>query len=562
MGHFQILQTILMMIPGILFVCHNLALNFTAVVPEHHCQLQNKTSPESLLLGDGRDEDLLRISIPMDKAGKPEMCLRFTEPQWQLLNPNATEETRPATEDCLDGWVYDKSISPSSIITEWDLVCERKSLKSVTQIIFMGGQQVGTVFFGILSDRFGRRTMLLWSSLMATITGACTALMPTLAGFTVFTFFTGAGVMGFLLTSNCLTLEWTPTEKRIFVNACNTYAFTIGQIVLATWAYLVQEWRWLQFSISVACGIIVLFSLYVDRTANKLSNKALPESACWLIAHNKLHKAVKTLQKVAWINGQKKERRKLTPEGIMSYIQEDLTTVKPTSHLRDLFRTPGICKITLSVLFGWFARGFSFYGMVLDLQKFGFSIHLVQVLFALIDFPARLLTAFSLSYMGRRFTLIFCTVFSGLMILIGIFVPQDLTALRMTLSVLGKGGLAGAISSDFLYTLELYPTEIRQMGMSVGIFASRIGSLMAPVIFIVGSYIPILQPLLFGILPILSAFAISFRIDTRGLPLLDTIQETENRIKKAQSLKGNVSKDVQERPAFLLPEMSPAESTV
>ncbi|XP_003341961.4 solute carrier family 22 member 20-like [Monodelphis domestica] len=549
MGRFQFLLTALMSIPGILFVCHTILLNFTGVVPEHHCQLQNHTSPESPLLGDGRD-GTLRVYIPMDKAGKPEMCLRFTEPQWQLLNANVTEEARPATEDCLDGWVYDKSVSSSSIVTEWDLVCEWKSLKYVAQIIYMGGQQAGTVMFGILSDRLGRRTMLLWSSLMATITGTCTALMPSFAGYVIFQFLTGAGTMGLLLTSNCLTLEWTPTGKRIFVNACNTYAFTIGQIVVAAWAYLVQEWRWLQFSISIACGIIVLFSL------------VLPESACWLITHNKLHTAMKSLQKVAWINGHKEEGRKLTPEGIMSHIQEDLTTVKPTSHLRDLYRTPGICKITLSVLFAWLSRGFSFYGLVLDLQKFGFSIYLVQVLFALIDFPARLLTAISLSYMGRRFTLIFCTVFSGLMTLIGIFVPQDLTALRMTLSVLGKGGLAGAISSDFLYTLELYPTEIRQIGMSVGVFASRVGSLLAPVVFIIGIYIPILQPLLFGIVPLLSAIAISFRIETRGLPLLDTIQETENRIKKAQSLKGNVSKDVQEGPAFLLPEMSPAESTV
>ncbi|XP_043829242.1 solute carrier family 22 member 12-like [Dromiciops gliroides] len=117
-GHFQVLQIALMFIIGILFTCQNYIENFTAVVPEHHCRLQNQTSVEAPFLGDGSNTDLLNVSIPMDKHGKPETCLRFTELQWQLLNPNATEQTRLDTEDCLDGWVYDKSVFSSSIVIE------------------------------------------------------------------------------------------------------------------------------------------------------------------------------------------------------------------------------------------------------------------------------------------------------------------------------------------------------------------------------------------------------------------------------------------------------------
>ncbi|XP_036618575.1 solute carrier family 22 member 20-like [Trichosurus vulpecula] len=562
MGRFQILQTALLLIPGMLFSCHVLIQNFIAVVPEHHCRLQNQTSAKSPFLGDGRDRDLLQVSIPMDKSGKPETCLRFTEPQWQFLNPNGTEQASLDTEDCLDGWVYDKSVFSSSIVIEWDLVCERKSLPSIAQAIYVGGQQAGSVVFGILSDRFGRRTVLLWSSLMAMIAGACAAFVPTFAGYVLFRFLTGAGLIGIILTRNCLTLEWTPPEKRILVTTCNAYAFPLGAILLSGWAYLVREWRWLQFSTSVSFGISLLLALYVDRTANALSSQALPESARWLITHNNLQAAVKTLQKVAWINGQKEQGSNLTPEVVMSHIQEDLTTVKPKYSLRDLFQTPGMCKMTLCVMFGWFACGFSFYGMNLDLQKYGFSIYLVQVLFALIDFPTRLLGATSMSHLGNRFTFIFCAVFSGCMIILGIFVPQDMAALRLTLGVLGKGSLGTTFFCVHLYTFELYPTEIRQRGMSVGMFSGRIGALMTTLVFIIGSHSPILQPLFFGIVPILSAIGVFFLTETHGLPLLETIQETENRMKRAQSLTGNASEDVQERPALLIPEMPEAESTV
>lgn len=36
---------------------------------------------------------------------------------------------------------------------QWDLVCEHKSLKSIAQSIYMTGQLVGAIAFGIFSDR-------------------------------------------------------------------------------------------------------------------------------------------------------------------------------------------------------------------------------------------------------------------------------------------------------------------------------------------------------------------------------------------------------------------------
>ncbi|XP_074132085.1 solute carrier family 22 member 6-B-like [Sminthopsis crassicaudata] len=238
-----------------------------AVVPEHHCRIQNQTSAETLFLGDGRDRDLLKVSIPMDKAGKPERCLRFTGPQWQLLNPNATEQARLDTEGCLDGWVYDKSVFSSSIVTKWDLVCERKLLVPITQTVFVGGQLAGSIVFGILSDRFGRRTMLQWSSLLAAIADTAIAFVPTFAAYVIFRFFLGIALIGTNLTRFCLTVEWTPIEKQVLLHTCNMYVFT-----------------------------------------------ALPESARWLITHNKFLMALKALQKVAWINGHKEQGRTLTPE--------------------------------------------------------------------------------------------------------------------------------------------------------------------------------------------------------------------------------------------------------
>ncbi|XP_001379831.4 solute carrier family 22 member 6-B-like [Monodelphis domestica] len=414
--------------------------------------------------------------------------------------------------------------------------------------MYLAGQLLGSLVFGMLSDRFGRRKILMCTSLMIIITSTCVAFVPTFTAFVILRFFIGSVLMGANMAKNCLTLEWMPIERRVLAHACNTYAYSLGTVLLSAWAYLIREWRWLQFSTSVAYGITFLFSM------------ALPESARWLITHNKLHMAVKSLQKVAWINGQQEEGRKLTPEDVKSHIEEDFATVKSTSHLGHLFQTPGMCKITLCVISTWFTCGFTFYGLAFNLESYDFSLYVVQVLFGLIDIPARLLAFISISYLGHRFTLMLWAVFSGSTIIIGIFVPQDLAVLRMTLAVLGKGSMVAVLSCLFLYIVELFPTEIRQMGMSVGLFAVSTGSMFGSLARMIG--IPLLETLLFGLVPFLSAISASFLIETHGLPLLETIEETENRMKRAQSLKGNASEDVEERPALLLPEMTQAEGTV
>lgn len=92
---------------------------FLVATPGHRCwvrMLDNGSEvPANLTL-----EALLAISIPLGPNREPDQCLRFRQPQWQLLEPNATAAhwSKAATEPCLDGWVYDRSIFTSTIVAE------------------------------------------------------------------------------------------------------------------------------------------------------------------------------------------------------------------------------------------------------------------------------------------------------------------------------------------------------------------------------------------------------------------------------------------------------------
>lgn len=109
----------------------------------------------------------------------------------------------------------------------------------------------------------------------------------------------------------------------------------------------------------------------------------------------------------------------------------------------------------------WFSTSMAYYGLAMDLQKFGLSVYLVQVLFGVIDIPAMLVATTTMIYVGRRATVASFLILAGLMVIANMFVPEDMQTLRTAQAALGKGCLASSFICVYLFTGELYPTEIR-----------------------------------------------------------------------------------------------------
>lgn len=60
--------------------------------------------------------------------------------------------------------------------------------------------------------------------------------------------------------------------------------------------------------------------------------------------------------------------------------------------------------------------------------------------------------------------------------------PAELKWLSITLVMAGKLAAISAFIVIFLYSAELYPTEIRTQGTSAGMISSRISAFIAPFI--------------------------------------------------------------------------------
>ncbi|KAF1421201.1 Solute carrier family 22 member 6-A, partial [Spheniscus magellanicus] len=441
LGRFQVLQTALLAVPILLMASHNLLQNFTAAVPPHRCHVPSVTP------GPGATP-----SVPSTTPGPPGATADGTSAASDGTSaaPDGTLSTGPRpTEPCHDGWDYDRSIYVATIVTEWDLVCSYRQLRQMAQSIYMAGVLVGALVLGGLSDRFGRKAMLMWSYLQLGVMGTCTAFAPNYASYCVFRFAGGMALSGFGLSIACLVVEWIPTPYRAITVAITGFAYTLGQILLAGVAYAVPHWRWLQLTVSLPFFIFLLYSWW------------LAESARWLVLSGKAERAVKVLQRVARINKRKEEGEKITVEILRSNMKEELAGLKSSYTISDLVRTPVIRHIFFCLSIVWFSISFSYYGLAMDLQNFGVSIYLIQVIFGAVDFPAKVVVTISLSYIGRRVSLMVALFFAGLVIIANIFVSTELQTVRTALAVIGKGCLSASFNCVFLYTTELYPTPIR-----------------------------------------------------------------------------------------------------
>ncbi|XP_075403650.1 solute carrier family 22 member 20-like [Tenrec ecaudatus] len=117
-----------------------------------------------------------------------------------------------------------------------------------------------------------------------------------------------------------------------------------------------------------------------------------------------------------------------------------------------------------------------------------------------------------------------------------------LQILRTAQAALGKGCLASSFICVYLFTGELYPTEIRQMGMGFASVNARLGGLVAPLVTTLEEVNAVLPPVGFGVTSILAGLAICLLAETRNMPLVETIEAMERRAKGGPALKDEEEK--------------------
>ncbi|XP_067106805.1 solute carrier family 22 member 7-like [Osmerus mordax] len=507
-GKFQIILIIISFIGRFTLPCHFMLNNFITAVPSHHCALSGLDD----VFGNLTQEQRLVVSIPQQEDGGPSSCEMFPEPQYQLLF-NTSNMTNTDRIPCQNGWVYDHSTFTSTLATEWDLVCDKKGRNKATVTIFFLGVMFGAMTFGSLSDRFGRRIMLLVSYVSAMVFGVASAFSTSYGMFAMLRFLTGFGITGIVIVSTVLSVEWVDIKHRRLVGVIDSLSWSFGNTMLPLIAYCVTDWRWLTIWVTLPLALAILTWRWV------------PESARWLIAHGKLAEAQFYLCQCAKINCRGGFESTLKPEALSNIV---VTQRKDRTYSYiDLVRTPKMRRLALCTGIVWFGVASAYYGISFNITGFGVNIYLTQFLYGLIELPAKLAVYYLLDRIGRRNTEVGTLLLVGLCLATNIFIPRDMPIVRTTVAVIGKGFSAGSFVTVVLYSSELYPTVVRQSGMGYNSFLARLGVSVAPLILMLEEVWRDLPQVVLCLLAILGGAVASMLPETRDRYLPETIEDIE-----------------------------------
>ncbi|KAG9268274.1 solute carrier family 22 member 7b.1 [Astyanax mexicanus] len=514
-GPFQIGIILMLVIPRVSLPFHFLLNNFIAAIPDHHCDFSSLDT--SGVFETLSQEQRLTVSIPQHEDGSFSSCHMFSEPQFHLLT-NSSNSTELPVVQCQNGWVYDNSTFKSTLASEWNLVCDKKSMNKATATIFFSGVMVGAAIFGSLSDRFGRKPMLMVSFISAAFFSVVSAFSTSYIMFAVMRFFTGMGITGISIISIVLCVEWSDIKHRTIIGVMISLDWSTSTMILPGIAYLVNEWRFLVVTVTSPLFLAIIVWRWI------------PESARWLIANGRLEEAHYYLSKCASANHREKSLQNIKPQTLATVIVSEGD--RKYTYL-DLLRTPKLRKLAVVTGITWFGVAFTYYGISLNVDGFGLNLYLTQFIYGTIELPAKLLIYLSLQKLGRRYSQVGTLILTGVCIAITIIIPKVNWLPRTAVAVLGKGFSEASFTSVFLYTTELYPTVIRQNGLGFCSCLARVGVSVAPLVSLLQETWTPLPQVLFCSVAILAGLLALLLPETHNVRLPETIEDVEQTRKRS-----------------------------
>lgn len=427
----------------------------------------------------------------------------------------------PVTFQCVNGTfdkcttdcpklLYDRSVFSETIITEWNLVCDRSQWANTSQTIFMLGILVGSILFGSWSDKCGRRQPLVTAVIIQLIAGVSTAFAPWFWLFCTLRFITAMATGGALVVGFVLMMELVGDNWREPISILFHLPHNIGYALMPLIAYYLRNWRSFQFAVSIVS--VVMLSYYW----------LLPESPRWLFTVGRVDEAAVVLEKAAAVNKLPTQQiRDRLDEHTKRRVAAAVSVARGT--FVDLVRTPIMRKRTICICFNWFALGLVYFGVALYVGQSDGNIFANVAMSATMTAPGAMMPILIMRIIGRRNTLFLTTMIAGIaMVLVAVF-PQW----QVILASVSLFTSCMAFPTTYLYSGELFPTVVRNQGIGIASMLARIGPMIAPFIISLKVFAHEIPPIVLGGVSIVSAVMVLTLPETRGLPLPATIEDGE-----------------------------------
>eukprot|EP00091_Calanus_sinicus_P016779 TRINITY_DN36338_c0_g1_i1.p1 TRINITY_DN36338_c0_g1~~TRINITY_DN36338_c0_g1_i1.p1 ORF type:complete len:217 (+),score=39.24 TRINITY_DN36338_c0_g1_i1:243-893(+) len=205
---------------------------------------------------------------------------------------------------------------------------------------------------------------------------------------------------------------------------------------------------------------------------------------------------------------------------------------------------PNLRKKTLICYYMWFSTALIYYGLTLNSNTLGTDLFLTFSIGKLLEFPSITLVIFLLLKTGRRITLMVFYGLGGVCLTLTMFVPLNYFAYEwpiLVLNLLGRISAINTLAVCYIYSAEVFPTVVRNVGLGSSSFWARIGPMIAPFIVDLKVYGDTVPLGVFGGVALLAGLLVTFMPETSATPLPDTIMDGE-RIGSGDSFWSSVRK--------------------
>jgi len=337
----------------------------------------------------------------------------------------------------------------------------------VSSILILGAA-LGSMFTGKISETYGRHQVVQWIASLFIGANLLCALAPNKVIFIIFRFVLGLAVGAASEVIPVYLSEISPINKRGMVVTRNDFKIVLGQFL----AYLVNAIIGGLFSNVMWIWRVMLFMASLPAWVLIFENRSIPESPIWLWKKGYLKKAKAVMLKYLRPKEAKAEVTELQTDPEVA--SRDLHSVVFSGNIKLLLIGVGLAIVqqitgvnaimyygTLMLEKTGLTRSSSLYGSVIigivSVLSVGMSVRIVGryfrrrlLMIGLIGSTA-ILTALS----------IVTRILSGTSLTIGVLI-------LITLFLICQQGLISPLT--WLILSELFPIDIRDVGMSVSTF--------------------------------------------------------------------------------------------
>ncbi|XP_011880887.1 PREDICTED: organic cation transporter protein isoform X2 [Vollenhovia emeryi] len=431
-----------------------------------------------------------------------------------LPAPNASWSVVP----CDHGWEYETSETTSSIVIDFDLVCDRAIYPTIGLVALNAGGPIGVYLFGTLNDRIGRR-LSFFTCLATLITGGfLTAISNNFWTWAFTRFVVGLTIPAIYQIPFIISLELVGPNYRSFVTVMTCTFYTLGLCMLAGVTYLIRDWRALVITTSAPFLIYFFYWWF------------LPESPRWLLAKGRLSEANDILITLARVNGKELPAsftQKLRQRMTMSRSKSEEERLRTGPGVLSLFKSPNMRLKTCLITLNWFANnmvyvGLSYYGPALGNEE-----HLSFLFSSLAEIPSYIACWVVMDRWGRRWPLCLCMVVAGVSCIATVLLSPDAVMETLVLFLISKSAISASFLIIYPFAGELYPTQLRGVAIGFSAYISGLGLIIIPFVTYLGRENLVLPLVILGVISVIGGLSGLRLPETLHHRLPQTVEEGE-----------------------------------